>query len=336
MPRSTIPETTMPATLALPTETGSAARPRAVRVRSADELRRALREARHAPLALDASGLDRVLRLDAGRGLIEVQAAAPWAALDRLGCAPFLPASIGEAVSANAAGPDGVPVSAHVAAITLVTADGELRRASREAQPELFRLALGGHGVFGVLYSVTLRIESLRRSAARAVVPVALELPAGAAPAAGPALEVLIPPERLEDYLAEAKALAGEHRLALEGAAVRRLAPESETVLRWATREWAGVVLRLRRGATLGASAHAAQVRRALLGTAIRLGGSFPIAGRPEASREQLEACYPGLAAFLAEKRRIDPCERLANGWYRHIAGLMRRAPLAARWSVSG
>ena len=45
---------------------------RQVRVRSAEDLRKAMEHARHCALRVDATGLDRVLRLDAARQLLEV------------------------------------------------------------------------------------------------------------------------------------------------------------------------------------------------------------------------------------------------------------------------
>ena len=44
----------------------------------------------------------------------------------------------------------------------LVGADGEPHRCSRNENPELFRLAAGGYGLFGVVYSVTLRLVPRR------------------------------------------------------------------------------------------------------------------------------------------------------------------------------
>ena len=170
---------TLPVATAMPAPQRAAAAPMRVRVRSADELRNALRHSRERTLTLDGSGLDRVLRFDVARGIVELQAATPWTELagylgsHRIAIEPFLgtpglPATVGAAVSQAAAGPDGLPVSAHVTAIALVTPDGELRRADEGSNAQLFRLVLGGQGVIGVLYSVTLSVESLRASAAAA------------------------------------------------------------------------------------------------------------------------------------------------------------------------
>jgi FAD/FMN-containing dehydrogenase len=312
-----------------------------VRVRSADDLRNALRHARENSLKLDGSGMDRVLHLDAERGLLEVQAATPWAELARylasreiaIDAFAAMRSTVGEAVAQAAAGPDGLPVSAHVAAITLFTPDGEFRRADRSAHCELFRLALGGHGVIGVLYSVTLSIESLRASAAAAAAPVELRIQEEpAVPAPECAIECLLPPAALDAYLKDVRLLTEERRIALYGITVRRYQAEAETGLRWATREWAGVEVRFGIKATLGAAVAAAEVRRALLNAALAHGGSFPIRDLRDATRQQLEACYPAIGAFLADKRRADPAERLQNEWYRRLVATLRSQPCQVRW----
>ena len=316
-----------------------------VRVRSADDLKSALRQARERPLALDASGLDRVLRLDATRGVLELQAATPWAALIQYAAAhelslqafaeaPGLGATIGEAVSQDAPGPDGLAVSAHVAAITLVTPDGELRRADCQTNRELFGLALGGQGLFGVLYSVTLSLDSLRRSAAEAAPPAQLVVPdAGEAAVSCAALECLLPPAELDAFLARLRGLARERRLALHRVSVQRRRPAGAAFLRCPEREWAGVWVRFGVKATLGARVHAAEVRRLLLGVALERGGLLTIRDPRDATREQLNACYPMLAAFLAEKRRFDPAERLQNDWYRCVLAKQRPGACRIRWA---
>lgn len=336
----------MHATLAAPGFADTLAPPlrRALRVRSADELRGALRQGRAEPIALDASGLDRVLRLDCSRGMLEIQAAAGWAALaqylqphglalEAFASAPGLPPTVGEALSRNSAGPDGLPVCAHVATLTLVTPDGELKRASRDFNPELFRLALGGHGVFGVLYSATLNLDSLARSAAAASAPEELRVPQ--APDAGGtrhAFECLLPPAGIADYLRQARDIAAQWRIELRDISVRRLLPENETALPWATREWGGVTLHFALRASLGASVRAGQARRELLVAALEHGGAFPICEPGLASRAQLERCYPALDAFLAEKRRADPGERLQNRWYLEITAKLRGESCVVRW----
>jgi FAD/FMN-containing dehydrogenase len=138
---------------------------------------------------VDMTGLDRVLSFDAGAGLVTVEAGIMWPALidtlidrqqgrmvqwgivqkqtgaDRL--------TIGGSVGANVHG-RGLslgPFVADVEAFTLVDADGCVRRCSREEHAELFRLAIGGYGLFGVMSSVTLRLRPRRKMERRVGMP---------------------------------------------------------------------------------------------------------------------------------------------------------------------
>src|SRR5919197_1220171 len=126
---------------------------------SADELRDAVRHSRH----YDAARLDRILGVDEERGVVEVQANTTWRTLAahllpgdaKASAARTTTPSVGESIARNAAGPDGRPAVTHVEAIALVMPEGELRRISRQSNPRLFALAVGGHGLFGVPYSIT-------------------------------------------------------------------------------------------------------------------------------------------------------------------------------------
>lgn len=339
----------MLATLSLPSlpELVPPAPLRTFRVRSADELRSAMRQPEPGAISVDRTALDRVLRFDAARKLVEVQFGTHWRTL----CshlaeqAPELrsfadcsdmPSSIGECVAANAAGPDGRPVVTHVESLALVTPDGSLRRASRFANKELFVLAVGGHDLFGVPYSVTLRVDSLLRSALDSVAPAILEIPVPEDDGERCALSLLVPPQRLDGVLAQARECCANWRIPIRGMRVRRILPEDETVLRWARFECAEVTLQLAPPPAIGGSVRAVQLRRELIDLALNAGGRFPIASTFHASREQTEACYPELKSLLAEKRRRDPDERLDNPWYRHYRGLLARDLCPVRWSRDG
>lgn len=301
---------------------------------SAQELTAAIREG----LPYDATRLDRVLRIDESRGLIEVQAAARWkdiAAVLRPGhahAARLGPAmqTVGESLACNAAGPDGRPAVAHVESITVVLPNGELVRVSRERQAELFGLVIGGHGVFAALYSVTLHVGSLSLALNEAAEAEVLASPPR--DTACRSLRVLVPPQELPGFLAEAVGHCDAWRMPLAGVRLRRTREEHDTFLRWARRDYAAVTLRLAEPPVLGVAVRATQLRRKLLDTAIARGGSFPVYCTPWATREQAEACYPELPRFLAEKRRVDPGERLANAWYRHYRRLFGQRT-ALRWA---
>jgi hypothetical protein len=302
---------------------------------SALELSAAMREA----LPYDEKRLDRVLRVDERHGLVEVQAATPWKTIaaslrpgdPRAAAVRTTMPTVGESVSSNTAGPDGRPAISHVESITLVTPGGELRRVSRTANRELFALFAGGHGLFGALYSVTLDMGSLTRTVNE--VAASAPPPSGGKPDASWPLPLLLPPETLEAFLADARRHCENWRLALISVDVRRTHEDKDSFLRWARREYAAVTLHLAAPPVLGVAVRATQLRRELLDAAIARGGSFPVWCAFDATRAQVEACYPQLRSFLAEKRRVDPSEKLTNAWYRHYRNLFARGPCAVRFA---
>ena len=304
---------------------------------SAQELCQSVR----ARASFDASRLDRVLAVDETRGLVEAQSGATWKSL----AARLRPGdgraqevrtthpTIGESLACNAAGPDGRPTVSHVQSLTMVTPDGQLRRVDRMTNPGLFALVVGGHGLFGAIYSVTLRLESLARALAEAQAPEHLDKLSEPRARTGRQLVLLVPPARLEALLAACRDCCAEWRLDLESLAIRRVRADEETFLRLPGHEYCEVSLGLAEGANLGAQVRLTQLKRCLIDLAISHGGGFPIACTPEATREQTEACYPQLAGFLAEQRRIDPHERWVNGWLRHQRSLLTREACEVRWN---
>ena len=300
---------------------------------SAIELCEAVRAGR----ALQAARLNRILRLDASQGVLEVQAATPWLAIAealrpgdaRARVRTTMP-TVGESIERNSAGPDGMPAVAHVASLTLVTPEGELRRVSRDRDAELFALTVGGQGLFGTIYSITLRLPSLARAVQRASAPQATAL---APQRAAHTLELLVPPAALGDFMRHVDSRCNDWRTPLQSAVVRETAPEDETFLRWARRDYAEVKLGFTCVSGLGAAVRATQLRHQLIDAAIAAGGSFQIACTADATREQLAACYPQLEEFIAHKRRFDPNERLVNAWYLHQRSLLAREACDVRFA---
>lgn len=126
-------------------------------------------------LLIDTSALCRPIRLDAERGLLEMEAGAQWPAVIQATHALQGPdirwgirqkqtgaddLSLGGSIAANGHGRGLLmgPMVDDVEALTVVTADGELARCSREENAELFSLVVGGYGLFGVIATVTLRL----------------------------------------------------------------------------------------------------------------------------------------------------------------------------------
>jgi len=141
---------------------------------------------------LDTRPLKRVLSLDRERGLVEVEGGlqwpelmswlegeqgedpAEWAIVQKQSGADRL--SIGGSISANAHGRglDLPPMVGDVESLVLVGFDGEPRRCSRTENAELFSLAVGGYGLFGVIAHVTLRLRP-RQKVERVVEEISLD-----------------------------------------------------------------------------------------------------------------------------------------------------------------
>ena len=135
-------------------------------------------------ICIDTRELDRVISFDRERGLLEAEAGIQWPKLIRT----YLDAEAGEtkqwgiaqkqtgadtftlggSLSSNVHG-RGLrmkPLISNIESFTMTTADGKTIRCSREENSELFRLAIGGYGIFGLIDTVTLRLvprQKLRR-----------------------------------------------------------------------------------------------------------------------------------------------------------------------------
>src|SRR5438034_2561633 len=135
-------------------------------------------------ICIDTRSLDRVISFDQESGLIEAEAGIQWPKLIRTyldvqrdsanqwgiaqkqtGADTF---TLGGSLSSNVHG-RGLrmkPLISNIESFTMIIADGKSIRCSREDNSELFRLAIGGYGLFGLIDTVTLRLvprQKLRR-----------------------------------------------------------------------------------------------------------------------------------------------------------------------------
>jgi len=210
--------------------------------------------------------------------------------------------------------------------MTIVTPDGELRRISRYANRDLFHLVVGGQGLFGALYSVTLRVDSMRKALEEAAPVDRVVLANGSS--VGAAIQLLVPPDQLAQCLEGVKECCEGWRFALESIEARQVSAEEETFLRWAPRQFLELRVYVSEPASLAGQVRKAQLARDLIDVAIAHGGGFPIAAPLVATRAQAEVCYPQLKTFLAEKRTrgMDKTHpRLLTFWMSTICKVLRR-----------
>ncbi len=130
---------------------------------------------------LDMSGLDRLLNFDADSGLIEIEAGIQWPKLladylslqrgrsrqwgirqkqtgaDRISIGGSLAANIHGRVLSNK------PFIEDIVSFRLIDPEGRMLECSREKNTDLFRLVIGGYGLFGVVVSVTLQLVPRRK-----------------------------------------------------------------------------------------------------------------------------------------------------------------------------
>src|SRR2546426_7608491 len=120
-------------------------------------------------LAIDMRDFNEVLALDRERKILRVEAGATWDDVQR-SIAPYGLAvkvmqssnifTVGGTLSANAHGRDldVTQVVEVVQRFHLLLADGRILLVSRDSNPELFSLVIGGYGLYGVILDVTPRV----------------------------------------------------------------------------------------------------------------------------------------------------------------------------------
>ena len=125
---------------------------------------------------LDLRGLNRVLSFDKAQGLLTLEAGIQWPAVIK-----FLRQNQAEgerawsivqkqtgadnltiggslAVNAHGRGTQFKPFVQDINSFRLMMEDGEVKNVSRSENPELFKLVIGGYGLFGAVSDVTLRL----------------------------------------------------------------------------------------------------------------------------------------------------------------------------------
>ena len=135
-------------------------------------------------ICIDTRSLDRVISFDQAHGLIEAETGIQWPKLietylnaqadtakqwgiaqKQTGADTF---TLGGSLSSNVHGRGLAmkPLISNIESFKLINADGKSIRCSRDENNELFRLAIGGYGLFGLIDTVTLRLvprQKLRR-----------------------------------------------------------------------------------------------------------------------------------------------------------------------------
>ena len=396
---------------------------------------------------IDTRSMNRVLDFDSSRGIIRVESGIQWPELiEYLNSAETASGKawsiiqkqtgadrlcIGGALGANAHG-RGLrfkPFIADVESFELVDARGETITCSRDENSELFSLAIGGYGLFGVMATVDLRL--MQRTRLRRVVEI-IDIPElvaafekriaagylygdcqfsidsaspdflvkgvfscyepigeGEEPGAQKRLqesdwrklyvlahddpqkvfdvyssyylstsgqvywsdthqlstyiddyhgvvdatlgskfpgsemitEVYVPRNDLPKLLADLAQDFRHNEVKVIYGTIRLIEKDDESFLPWAKQSYACIVMNLHVAHRPQAIAKAANDFRRIIDRAIVYGGSYFLTYHRWASREQIDACYPGMPDFLGMKAKYDPTGVFQSDWYR---GLVR------------
>jgi FAD/FMN-containing dehydrogenase len=131
-------------------------------------------------ILLDMRSMNRIVALDAANGVVEVEAGIQWpelvAGLHAMQPGELQPwtivqkqtgadrLSIGGALAANIHGRGLTlrPITGEVDSFSLMDGDGRMRNCSRTENVDLFRHAIGGYGLFGIITRV--RLKLMRRT----------------------------------------------------------------------------------------------------------------------------------------------------------------------------
>lgn len=395
-------------------------------------------------LLIDIRKMNRVLHLDRERGILEVEAGIEWPGLingylglqkndqqpwgiaqkqtgaDRL--------TISGTISANAHG-RGLqmkPFISNVESFVLVDANGVVRNCSRTENPELFRLAAGGYGLFGIITSARLRLvprqkvervvemqmiddvmtnfekrvadgflygdfqfsidrdsdDFLRRGVFSCYRPVPMGAPIPDSekqlseenwkqllylahtdkkkafdryseyylstngqvywsdthqlsiypdnyhreidqklrvqfPATELIGEIDVPRATLKDFFDEAREDFRKNNLELIYGTVRLIEQDEESFLPWAKQPYACTIFNLHTVHTPDGVRKSRDAFRRLIDMAARRGGSFYLTYHRDATRAQVQDCYPQFVEFLRLKKKYDPEGRFQSEWYR-------------------
>ena len=134
--------------------------------------------------------------------------------------------------------------------------------------------------------------------------------------------EVYVPRTELAAFLGETAETFRAAGTDVIYGTVRFIDRDEETFLPWASQDWASIVINLHVDHSPAGIERAQREFRGLIDLARSRGGSYFLTYHRWATRAQVDACYPQMAAFLDRKLSHDPDERFQSDWYRHYRAM--------------
>jgi FAD/FMN-containing dehydrogenase len=311
-------------------------------------------------IVLDMLPFD-AMELDEAAKIIRVGAGARWSAI-----VPYLDAhglsvgvmqsndnfTVGGSISVNCHGwqHDRPPIVSTVKGFRMMQADGTTIRCSREEHAELFSLAIGGYGLFGVILDVDLDVVPNERYAPEAQRLPAEEYPERFSQDVGDAkdigmvygrlcvvpgddvflreavivafrrvdvlLEYFVPAHGFAPFLEAAREIIPRHEADLLNVTIRTIRADPDSFLRYADQDMFSLVMLFNHERTTVADERMRGMTQELIDAAIRCDGRFYLPYRLHATAKQLRAAYPQIDAFFDRKRHYDPEQVFQNQFY--------------------
>lgn len=131
--------------------------------------------------------------------------------------------------------------------------------------------------------------------------------------------EYFLPRDKLLPFIAELKRLLVEQKVNLVNASVRAVDKE-DNALSYAPAAAFSVVLYINQPTDAEGTRRMARLTSDLIDLSVRQGGRFFLPYQLHYTPAQLQASYPEIGAFFAEKRRWDPDGLFSNSWYARYA----------------
>jgi FAD/FMN-containing dehydrogenase len=129
--------------------------------------------------------------------------------------------------------------------------------------------------------------------------------------------EIDVPRATLKDFFDEAREDFRKNNVELIYGTVRLIEQDDESFLPWAKQPYACTVFNPHTVHTPDGVRKSRDGFRRLIDMAARRGGSFYLTYHRDATRTQIENCYPQFAEFMRMKRKYDPEDRFQSDWYR-------------------
>ena len=130
--------------------------------------------------------------------------------------------------------------------------------------------------------------------------------------------EIDVPRALLKGFLDEVREDFRKNKVELIYGTVRLIERDDESFLPWAKQAYACTIFNLHTVHNAEGMQRSGDSFRRLIDMAARRGGSYYLTYHGDATRKQVESCYPEFAEFLRMKKKYDPEERFQSDWYRN------------------